>query len=307
MAWYGGGFEFPEYVSVGTRRARARAAAEKIARKQKRTLAPIGPIDGNKLVRTFWGKAWCNNLESYVDYANRLPRGRSYARHGAVVDLQIAAGQITALVSGTSTYEISVTIRPLPSKSWTQLASECIGQIDSLVDLLRGKLSRQVMEIVTRKDGGLFPPPRQITFACSCPDWAGMCKHVAATLYGVGVRLDEKPELLFALRGVDHAELVGGVADAVPRLTNGAQRRKVIKGADLSALFGIELESSTREITSAETDGAGDRSPVQAAASKSRRAKSAKPADLVTASNESAARPRGTRRAQGRPGKRKLP
>src|SRR4051794_41511360 len=120
MAWYGGGFEFPEYVSVGTRRTRARAVAEKIARKQKRSLAPVGPIDGNKLVRTFLGKAWCDNLESYVDYANRLPRGRSYARHGAVIDLQIAAGKIAALVSGTSTYEIGVTIRPRSPKSWTQ-------------------------------------------------------------------------------------------------------------------------------------------------------------------------------------------
>src|SRR5436190_629436 len=131
MAWYGGGFEYPEYVSVGTRRARARAAGEKIARKQKRSLTPVGPIDGNKLVRTFWGKAWCDNLESYVDYANRLPRGRSYARHGAVIDLQIAAGKITALVSGTSTYEVDVTIRPLAPKGWSKLASECTRQIDS--------------------------------------------------------------------------------------------------------------------------------------------------------------------------------
>jgi uncharacterized Zn finger protein len=245
MAWYGRGFEFPEYVSVETRRARARAVAEKIARKQKRSLTPIGPIDGNKLVRTFWGKAWCDNLESYVDYANRLPRGRSYARHGAVIDLQITAGKITALVSGTSTYEIGVTIRRLPPKSWTQIASECTGRIDSLVDLLRGKLPAQVMEVVTRKAGGLFPAPTQISFTCSCPDSAGLCKHIAATLYGVGVRLDQKPELIFELRGVDHADLVGGAAEAAPRLTNGAKNRKVIEEADLSALFGIELESST--------------------------------------------------------------
>jgi uncharacterized Zn finger protein len=244
MPWSGGGFEFPAYVSVKTRRERARAVAEKIARKQKRNLASIGPIDGNKLVRTFWGKAWCDNLESYGDYANRLPRGRSYARHGAVIDLQIAAGKITALVSGSSTYEIDVTIRRLPPKSWSEMASECTGQIDSLVDLLRGKLPAQVMEVVTRKAGGLFPAPTQISFTCSCPDWAGMCKHIAATLYGVGVRLDQKPELLFELRGVDHAELVRGAADAVPRPRNGAKSRKVIEGADLSALFGIELESS---------------------------------------------------------------
>ena len=245
MAWYGGGFEFPEYVSVAERRARARAAAEKLARKQKRSLSPVGPIEGNKIVRTFWGKAWCNNLESYSDYANRLPRGRGYARHGAVVDLQIAAGKVAALVSGTSTYTIAVAIRSLPPKAWSQLASECAGQIDSLVDLLRGTLPARVMELVTRKDGGLFPSPKQISFECSCPDRADLCKHVAATLYGIGVRLDEKPELLFALRGVDHAELVAGAADAVPLMTGDAKARsgrKVLKGADLSALFGIELD-----------------------------------------------------------------
>ena len=249
MAWRGGGFEFPDYVSVATRRDRARAAADKLARKYKRVLAPVGPLDGNKLVRNFWGKAWCDNLESYGDYANRLPRGRSYVRHGAVIDLQIAAGSIAALISGTSIYEVGVTIRSLAPKSWTQIAAECTGQIDSFVDLLRGKLSAQVMEIVTRKDGGLFPAPKHITFKCSCPDWAGLCKHVAATLYGVGVRLDDKPELLFDLRGVNHADLVGGAAAVVPQLTKRAKgskaqtKHKVIEGADLSALFGIDLES----------------------------------------------------------------
>jgi uncharacterized Zn finger protein len=246
MAWYGREFEFREYVSVETQRKRARALAEKIARKQKRSLVPIGPIQGNKLVRTFWGKAWCDNLESYSDYANRLGRGRGYARHGAVIDLQIAAGKVSALVSGTSAYTVTVVIRSLPPKAWGQLASECMGQIDSLVDLLRGTLPARVMELVTRKDGGLFPAPRQISFECSCPDFADMCKHVAATLYGVGVRLDEKPELLFELRGVDHNELVTGAAAAVPKLAGGAKSRtgrKVIKGADLSALFGIELDA----------------------------------------------------------------
>ena len=260
MAWYRDGFQFPEYVSVGTRRARARAAADKIARKQKRSLAPIGPIDGNKLVHTFWGKAWCDNLESYGDYASRLPRGRSYARHGAVIDLQITAGKVAALVSGTSTYEVAVAIRRLPAKSWSQLSSECTGHIDSLVDLLRGTLPARVMELVTRKEGGLFPSPKQISFECSCPDWAGMCKHVAATLYGVGVRLDDKPELFFELRGVDHTELVGGAADAVPRLAGEAKRRqgrKVLEGADLSALFGIELDSPAAVTSSPDSDGAG--------------------------------------------------
>jgi uncharacterized Zn finger protein len=249
MPWYRGGFEFKDYVSVEQRRARARAAAEKIARKQKRSLSPVGPIQGNRMVSTFWGKAWCDNLESYGDYANRLPRGRSYVRHGAVIDLRIEAGKVAALVSGTSTYQVAVAIRSLPPKSWSQLAVECTGHIDSLVDLLRGTLPARVMELVTRKQGGLFPAPSQISFECSCPDFADMCKHVAATLYSVGVRLDEKPELLFELRGVDHTELVGGAAAAVPRLAVEAKGRsgrkvKVVKGADLSALFGIEIDSA---------------------------------------------------------------
>jgi uncharacterized Zn finger protein len=305
MAWYGGGFEFSEYVSVETRRARARTAAEKIARKQKRSLAPVHPIEGTKLVRTFWGKAWCDNLESYRDYENRLPRGRSYARHGAVIDLRILAGKVAALVSGTSIYEVDVTIQALPPKSWSKLASECTQQIDSLVDLLRGRLSTQVMELVTRRQGGLFPSPNEISFQCSCPDWAGMCKHVAATLYGVGVRLEEKPELFFELRGVDHNELVGGAAEAVPRLADGAKRRKVVKGADLSALFGIELESSTTKVATASTDNAGERSPTRANAPRPRRAKSPKAADSATASNKVVAQARGTRRAQKGPRKQK--
>jgi len=296
MAWYGGGFEFPEYVSVETRRARSRAAAEKIARKQKRRLAPVGPIDGNKIVRTFWGKAWCDNLESYRDYENRLPRGRSYVRHGAVIDLRIGAGNVAALVSGTSTYEVDVTIHALPPKVWSQIASECTKRLDSLVDLLRGKLPAQVMELVTRKSGGLFPTPKEISFECSCPDWAGMCKHVAAALYGVGVRLEEKPELLFELRGVDHTELVGGAAEAVPRLADGAKGRKVIKGADLSALFGIELDSSTTEVATPGTNGAGDPTPARAVTPKTRRAKSAKRRDSALLSKAPKTRPQGTRK-----------
>jgi uncharacterized Zn finger protein len=305
MPWYGGGFEFPEYVSVGTRRARARAAAEKIARQHKRSLAPVGPIGGNKLVRTFWGKAWCDNLESYRDYENRLPRGRSYVRQGAVIDLRILAGKVAALVSGTSIYEVDVTIRSLPPESWTKLAFECTKQIDSLVDLLRGRLPTQVIELVTRKQGGLFPAPKEISFQCSCPDWAGLCKHVAATLYGVGVRLEERPELFFELRGVDHTELVGGAAEAVPRLADGAKRRKVVRGADLSALFGIELEPSTTKVAPAGTEGAGagarDRSRTRTETPSPRRAKPTKRADPMPASNKVAAEPRGTRRARKEP------
>lgn len=243
MFRYRGDFEFAEYVSVADRRARARQAGERIGRHQKRVLAPVGPLEGNGLARTFWGKAWCKNLESYSDFANRLGRGRSYARHGAVIDLQIASGVVTALVVGSSMYESTITIRPLDAGRWSALASACTGKIDSLVDLLKGSLSKDVLELVTRPDGGLFPVPDHISFQCSCPDWAGMCKHIAAVLYGVGVRLDDKPELLFTLRGVDHGDLLSGAADESAALVlRGARGRKVIKSANLSALFGIEID-----------------------------------------------------------------
>src|SRR6185312_14905566 len=172
MAWYDGGFEFPEYVSVAERRARARAAAEKIARKQKRSLAPVGPLVGKKIVRSFWGKAWCENLESYRDYEYRLLRGRSYVRHGAVLDLKVSAGKIGALVCGAQIYEVEIVIKPLSQTYWSRIKTRCAGQVGSLIELLEGRLSEAVMRIITHRDEGMFPNPAEIQMTCSCPDVA---------------------------------------------------------------------------------------------------------------------------------------
>lgn len=116
----------------------------------------------------------------------------------------------------------------------------CAGKLGSLVELLQGRLSQPVMELVTRQDGGLFPQPSEIEIECSCPDWAGLCKHAAAVLYGVGIRLDEQPELLFKLRKVDHLELINEAAVAPP-VTKASRRRKAIAESDLGEVFGIEL------------------------------------------------------------------
>lgn len=256
MAWPGKYSAFPDYVSVAQRRARALRAVANMAKiakgagkgrggKKGRPPAPVGPLQGKKIANTFWGKAWCENLESYSDYATRLPRGRSYVRHGAVVDLSIAAGKITALVSGSSLYEVTITIQPLAAKDWKGIAAECTGRIDSLIDLLEGNLSPQVMQVVTRRDRGLFPVPGHISLDCSCPDWAAMCKHVAAVLYGVGARLDAQPDMLFTLRGVDHLDLIGKAADEGAILGERApDKRKVLVDTDLSSLFGIEIDES---------------------------------------------------------------
>jgi uncharacterized Zn finger protein len=236
MARYG----WRPYVPAARRRARASREIARL-RKSGHEPQPIR-IEGRKIARTFWGSAWCDNLEAYSDYANRLPRGRTYVRNGSVIDLQIAGGRITALVSGSEFYEVTLGIRPLAVRKWRRIRSQCAGRIDSLVELLQGRLSDAVMDIVTRPREGLFPAPREISLSCSCPDWATMCKHVAAVLYGVGARLDHAPELLFALRGVDPAELV---ADAVGRAGTKSKpgRGRVLAEDDLSAVFGVDIDT----------------------------------------------------------------
>src|SRR6184192_2055898 len=174
-------YDWKPYVPVVRRRQQA---AQKIA-KFKKQGHPIEPvvIEGRTIARSFWGKAWCDNLERYSDYASRMPRGRTYVRNGSVVDLQIEAGKVTALVSGSELYRIDVEIDPLDTKRWRALVRECAGQIGSMIELLQGRFSREVMQILARPKTGLFPSPKQIRLSCSCPDWASMCKHVAAALY----------------------------------------------------------------------------------------------------------------------------
>src|ERR1700676_3221723 len=197
--------------------ARRRTADRTVAKMQKKgqILSPVAASRG-AIVKSFWGKAWCRNLERYSDYSNRLPRGRTYVRNGSVIDLQIASGKIQALVSGSEIYEVTVKITPVAKARWKSICEDCAGAIDSLVELLQGRFSKGVMERICRQNQGLFPSPAEIKLSCSCPDWAGMCKHVAAVLYGVGARFDHQPELLFLLREVDHKELIVNAGKGLP-------------------------------------------------------------------------------------------
>jgi uncharacterized Zn finger protein len=229
-------------VPVAQRRANAARETAKLAKKTGRAAAPI-LLEGRKIASTFWGKAWCDNLEAYSDFENRLPRGRTYVRNGSVVDLQINPGSVTALVAGSELYRIAIKIKPLGPALWKSIQAECAGKIDSLIELLQGKLSSAVMQIVTRREKGLFPTPKEIDLDCSCPDWADLCKHVAASLYGVGAKLDQNPALLFLLRGVDPADLISkaSASEAVRQsaaLTDGAPAMSENEAADV---FGIEL------------------------------------------------------------------
>ena len=235
MSRYGWG----RYVPVAERRAKARKKMEAL-RKKGLDVSPV-EIEGGKIARTFWGKAWCEHLESFSDYENRLPRGRTYVRNGSVCHLEIATGEIKAMVSGSELYTVKIGIKTLSPKKWRDVKSRCAGQIGSLIELLLGRLSENVMAIVTDRDKGLFPLPGEIRLSCSCPDWAFMCKHVAAVLYGVGTRLDESPELLFRLRGVDHEELIAADVKAAAAVADSKGDRRRIADDDLAAVFGIEM------------------------------------------------------------------
>ncbi len=235
-------YGFEPYVSVGARRAQAERELAKL-RKKGRTISPVA-IEGRKIARTFWGEAWCDNLERYSDYANRLPRGRTYVRNGSVVDLQVGPGSVTALVSGSRMYDVKVTVGPVAPVRWSAICKDCSGAIDSLVELLQGRFSKGVMTRLCEEKTGLFPSPKDILFTCSCPDWASMCKHVAAVLYGIGARLDHQPELLFTLRKVDRQDLITKAGSDLSKGKRPAGA-KVLATDDLSGMFGIEMAPAT--------------------------------------------------------------
>jgi uncharacterized Zn finger protein len=229
------------YVPVEERRRNAELAMKAMRASGARP-QPVPPMSGLEIARTFWGKAWCAHLEGFSDYENRLPRGRSYVRNGAVCHLELRKGEIEARVSGSRLYTVSVDIMPLSRKAWERIVETCTGKVSSILDLLQGKLSTGVMDVVTDRAHGLFPRPREISMKCTCPDRAVLCKHVAAVFYGVGARLDEHPELLFLLRGVNHEELINAKAEAaVATVLKGGTRRRVAE-KDLAEIFGLDLE-----------------------------------------------------------------
>jgi len=232
-------YDWKPYVSAAERRKKAAKAAAR-AKKATGNLSPVLASRG-AIAKTFWGKAWCDNLERYSDYANRLPRGRTYVRNGSVIDLKITAGEVHAQVVGSRLYNVAVSVIAVPGKQWQSLSADCAGSIDSLVELLQGRLSKAVMERICTRSTGLFPAPKEIQFSCSCPDWASMCKHVAAVLYGVGARLDEQPELIFTLRRVDAKDLVTQAGAGLPKSKPSPTAGKALDDALLADVFGIEM------------------------------------------------------------------
>ncbi len=264
-------FGWKPYVSVAERRKKAERAAAR-AGKSGQALSPVTAGRG-AIARTFWGKAWCDNLERYSDFENRLPRGRTYVRNGSVIDLRIAAGEVSAQVMGSSLYKVTVKISAVPKKQWQALGSECAGSIESLVELLQGRLSKGVMERICHPRTGLFPAPKEIAFDCSCPDWAAMCKHVAAVFYGIGARLDEQPELLFTLRRVDAKDLVTRASAGLPlKRKKGPAAGRVLDEVRLADVFGIEMALPASPAARVKAAGADRKPPAVKKAAAPRKA-----------------------------------
>ena len=243
--WYG---RFPRYVSVGEKRAKAARKLKQLLKKNP-GIKPI-VIEGSAIARTWWGKSWNVNLERYADYSNRIGRGRSYVRNGTVLDLEINSGEVKSLVQGTASkpYSVVIKIKGISKNIWKDIKEACEGKLDSLSELLMGKFPKALREIFMAEGKGLFPSPKEIDFSCSCPDWAYMCKHVAATLYGIGARLDEDPSLFFKLRKVKVGDLVTQtVEDKTRKLLKKAKKKtsRVIDDSDLTSVFGIEMETPT--------------------------------------------------------------
>lgn len=242
MSCYGG---FPKYIPVGEKRRQAQKSVEKL-RKKNPDISPV-IITGSKLTRTWWGKSWNDNLERYSDYSNRIGRGRSYVRHGAVLDLKITEGKISALVQGSFSkpYQVNISIQPLAKDIWETLTNDCAGKIDSMQELIEGKFPKALSELFSAKGKGVFPVPQEISLECSCPDWAMMCKHVAAVLYGVGARLDDDPSLFFVLRKVNINDLISETISKKAQTLlekSKAKSHRIIEDTDISDMFGIEMD-----------------------------------------------------------------
>ncbi len=219
-------------------------ATKKKEAKKGNVLEPVS-VQGRSIAASWWGKAWCANLEQYADYESRLGRGKRYVRNGSVLDLKIQKGKILARVQGTRKvpYKVEIRISPLSEEKCQNIIDRCGRKLENIEKLMNGDFPVEMQELFQGEDG-LFPTPREISFNCSCPDWALMCKHVAAALYGVGVRFDEKPLLFFELRGIDVERFIDvTLANKVEAMLANEDKpsSRIMDDVDTAAIFGVAV------------------------------------------------------------------
>ena len=205
--------------------------------------------DGKKIAKSFWGYSWVRHIESYQDYESRLPRGRSLLRNNAVLDLTITGNQAEALVFDQELYEIRIIMEPVDPAQLKQIQTLCAGKINSLLDLIQGNLSEDILQILSDPEKGLFPRYDEIRFICNCLDDSILCKHAAAVLYGIGPVLDQKPDLFFSLRGIDYSMLFSGIdAEKITDDPQTSDQTAAFHDIDLEKTFGIELDPGISDL-----------------------------------------------------------
>ena len=239
-------FEHYKSTSVSELQRLARDSANTAWKKGKKYEPVISHTRSGSICTSWWGKSWCENLEQYADYGNRLERGRRYVRNGTLLDLNIKKGSVNALVQGSrrKPYSVHVRIDPLPEKQMEELMNTCTKRVSSLEALAHGEFPEE-LKGVFRGKGGLFPTPNEIRFDCSCPDWAYMCKHVACVMYGIGVKLDENPFYFFVLRGIDTEKLLKKTVEnkVAALLENASQSsERILDDNQINELFSLDLD-----------------------------------------------------------------
>lgn len=227
-------YNYGPYVNRATKQKNANREATKLKKKGVK-VSPV-KIEGRTIAKSFWGKAWCDDLERNGPDANRLAKARTYARNGSIVHLELSKNKVRAIVAGSSIYQVEIVFNELEQAKWLAFQNKCKGQVSSLVDLLAGKIPESVMKLVSEEGQGLFPGTGKMKFSCTCPDFTSLCKHVAAVLYGVGSRLDSDPELIFRLRGVDPRDLL----PEIKSLTK-SSNQKAISNEELEDIFGVDI------------------------------------------------------------------
>ncbi len=164
-----------------------------------------------KFGESWWAKRWIGVLESF-NIGARLGRGRSYARHGQVLSVQIEQGMVKAQVQGSrrEPYRVAIQVTTLSLGEWQKVAEALSNQAIFMAKLLAGEMPDNIEEAFTGTGVSLFPEKvKDLQTDCSCPDWSNPCKHIAAVYYLLGEEFDRDPFLIFRLRGMDREGLMG--------------------------------------------------------------------------------------------------
>ncbi len=236
---------FYDYGYYETKAEKRRRIGEKLERLRKTdpNIAPL-TIEGNTLAKSWWGKAWGKNLESYADYKSRLSRGKNYVKQGAILDLKIEEGKVNSKISGSGSkiYDCEIHIERLSDERLKKILEHCQNKISTLDALLTGDFSEELLELFQDKSYGLFPSPDEISFRCDCPDVANICKHVAATLYAIGTKFDDDPMFFFELRQIESENLIQKSVEK--KLENmlehvGKKTSRTMDASKISDVFGL--------------------------------------------------------------------